>query len=54
MVWHVKRSSKNAPVRRCEMISLSGHGRGRGRPKKSWNEMNRNNFKFIDLTEDIT
>ena len=32
---HIKRRSVNAPVRRCETISLSHIRRGRGRPKMS-------------------
>ena len=32
---HVKRRRVDAPVRRCESISLSEGRRGRGRPKKS-------------------
>jgi len=32
---HVRRSSVDAPVRRCESISLPDGRRGRGRPKKS-------------------
>jgi len=36
---HVKRRSVAAPVRRCELIDLPGGKRGRGRPKKSLDEV---------------
>jgi len=32
---HVKRTSINAPVRRCEAINLTHCKKGRGRPKTS-------------------
>jgi len=35
---HIKKRSMDAPVRRCEMISLPECIRGRGRPNKSWNK----------------
>ena len=50
---HVKRRSKNALVRRCVTISLSWYRRNGRRPKKSWNEVMRNDLKFIGLTEDM-
>ena len=36
---HFKRRSENAPLRRCEIINLSVCRRGRGWPKKSWNQV---------------
>jgi len=36
---HVKRRSKDTPVRRCEGMTLADCRRGRGRPKKNWKEM---------------
>ena len=36
---HVKRRSVAAPVRRCEIIVPPGGKRGRGRPKKSLEEV---------------
>ena len=36
---HVKRRSVAAPVQRCEMIVPPGGKRGRGRPKKSLEEV---------------
>ena len=50
---HVQRRSENAPVRRCETICPLGCKRGRGLPKKSWNEVIRNDWYFIGLTEDM-
>ena len=44
----------NAPVRRCEKISLSHYRRGRGRPKMSWNEVIRSDMKITGVTEDMT
>jgi len=50
---HVKRRSLNAPVKKCETINLSHCMRGRGRSKTSWNEVIRNNMKFMGLTEEM-
>jgi len=51
---HVKRRSVDAPVRRCERINIPESKRGRGRPKKSLNEMIREDLKVVGLTEDMT
>ena len=51
---YVKRRSVDAPVRRCEIISIPEGKRGRGRPKKSLDEMVREDLKVIGLTEDLT
>ena len=45
---HVRRRPMNAPVRRGETIVCSNSRRGRGRPKKSWREVN------LRLVEDMT
>ena len=50
---HVKRRSVVAPVRRCESIDLSGGKRARGRPKKSLDEVNREDLKVMSLTENL-
>jgi len=50
---HVKRRSMTAPMRRCELIDLSGGKRGRGRPKKSLDEVIRDDLKVVDLSEDL-
>ena len=49
---HVRRRSVDDPVKRCESISLPEDRRGRGRPKKSWKEVIRYDFKFLGLSED--
>jgi len=55
LTWfgHVERTSVNAPVRRCEKISLSHYRRGRGRLRMSWNEVIRSDMKFLGVTEDM-
>ena len=50
---HVKRRSVDAPVRRCEMINISEDKRGRERPKKSLDEVIREDLKVIVLMEDL-
>jgi len=50
---HVKRRSVVAPVRRCESIDLPGGKRGRGRSKKSLDEVIKENLKIVGLTEDL-
>jgi len=42
-----------APVRRCELIDLSGGKRGRGRPKKSLDEVIGDDLKVVGLSEDL-
>ena len=49
---HVKKRSVAAPVRRCEMI-IPGGKRGRGRPKKSLEEVVREDLRVAGLTEDM-
>ncbi|XP_070017332.1 uncharacterized protein [Nicotiana sylvestris] len=36
---HIQRRSTDAPVRRCERLAVVGTRRGRGRPKKYWGEV---------------
>ncbi|XP_070020888.1 uncharacterized protein [Nicotiana sylvestris] len=36
---HVRRRTIGSPVRRCEQLALAGTRRGRGRPKKNWEEV---------------
>ncbi|VFQ84101.1 unnamed protein product [Cuscuta campestris] len=36
---HVRRRDADAPVRRCERITVIGGSRGRGRPRKNWKEV---------------
>ncbi|XP_070035032.1 uncharacterized protein [Nicotiana tomentosiformis] len=51
---HVRRRSTDAPVRRCERLTLEGLRRGRGRPKKRWGEVIRQDMTQLQLTEDMT
>jgi len=48
---HVKRRSVDAPLRRCERIDITKGKRGRGRPKKSLDEVIREDLKVVGLTE---
>jgi len=50
---HVKRISVAAPLRRCEMIDIPESKRGRGRHKKSLDEVIREDLKVVGLTEDM-
>ncbi|XP_070040431.1 uncharacterized protein [Nicotiana tomentosiformis] len=50
----VKRRDINAPVRRCEGLSMVGLRRGRERPKKSWEEIIRQDMSLLQLTKDMT
>ena len=51
---HVQRRSTDAPVRRCERLVLEATRRARGRPKKYWGEVIRQDMVELDLTEDMT
>ncbi|KAG5610072.1 hypothetical protein H5410_021353 [Solanum commersonii] len=50
---HVKRRCADNPVRKCEGLVVEGTQRGRGRPKKYWGEVIRQNFAQLHLTEDM-
>ena len=50
---HVKRSSADAPMRRCEKINIPRGKRVKGRPKKSLNEVIREDLKVVGLTENL-
>jgi len=50
---HVKRRSLDAPVRRCEWLALTGMRRGRGRPKKYWGEVIRQDMVRMQISEDM-
>ncbi|KAG5587041.1 hypothetical protein H5410_047475 [Solanum commersonii] len=51
---HVKRRGANALVKRCEGLVVEGMQRGRGRPKKYWGEVIRQDLAQLHLTEDMT
>ncbi|KAG5619742.1 hypothetical protein H5410_004960, partial [Solanum commersonii] len=44
----------DAPVRRCEGLVVEGTRRGKGRPKKYWGEVIRQDLAQLHLTEDMT
>jgi len=50
---HVKRRSADTPVRRCEMIDIPEGKRGRCRPKKSLDEVIREDLKVVGLMEEL-
>ncbi|XP_033517730.1 uncharacterized protein LOC107832086 isoform X2 [Nicotiana tabacum] len=50
---HVQRKSTDAPVSRCERLAVAGLRRGRGRPKKYWAEVIRQDMALLQLTEDM-
>lgn len=50
---HIKERDTNAPIRRCERIVLLECKRDRGRPKKNWNEVIRQDSKHLRLIEDM-
>jgi len=49
----VKRRSVDAPVRSCERINTPIGKRGRGRSKKSLDEVIKKDLKVVGLTEDM-
>ena len=49
----MKRMSADAPVRRCEMINIPEGKRGRDPPKKSLDEVIREDLKVVGLTKDL-
>lgn len=53
MVRYVKRST-NAPMRKCERLPMIGFRKGRGRPKKNWGEVIRQNMAHLHLTVEMT
>ncbi|XP_070046511.1 uncharacterized protein [Nicotiana tomentosiformis] len=50
---HVRRWRTGSPVRRCERLTLQGLRRDRGRPKKRWGEVIRQDMAQLQLTEDM-
>ena len=43
----------DAPVRRCEKINIPEGKRGRGRPKKSLDEVIKEDLRVVGLTDDL-
>ncbi|XP_070005283.1 uncharacterized protein [Nicotiana sylvestris] len=50
---HIKRRSIDAPVRRCERLAMESLRRDRGRPKKYWGKVIRQDMALLQLTEDM-
>ncbi|VFQ61992.1 unnamed protein product [Cuscuta campestris] len=50
---HVRRRDVDAPVRRCKRITVIGGSRGRGRPRKNYKEVIRQDLGLLTLTEDM-
>jgi len=44
----------DAPARICEVIDLPNCKIGRGRPKKSWNEVIKHDLKTLEIGDDTT
>ncbi|XP_070029620.1 uncharacterized protein LOC142170215 [Nicotiana tabacum] len=51
---NVMRKDIDAPVRRCEILSIVGLRKGRGMPNKYWGEVVRKDMSLLKLTEDMT
>nr|XP_016515887.1 PREDICTED: uncharacterized protein LOC107832536 [Nicotiana tabacum] len=56
LMWfgHVRRRSPDAPVRSCERLAVVGASRGRGRPKRYWGEVIRQDMAKMRISEDMT
>ena len=50
----MKRRTVNTPMRRCERINIPEGKREMGRPKKSLDEVIREDLKVVGLTEDLS
>ncbi|XP_070026581.1 uncharacterized protein [Nicotiana sylvestris] len=51
---HVKRRDIDALVRRCKRLTMADLRKGRGKPKKYWGEVIRQNMSLLQLTKDMT
>ncbi|XP_070005821.1 uncharacterized protein [Nicotiana sylvestris] len=51
---HVQRRSPDAPVRRCEQLVVEGTIIGRGRLKKYWGELIRQDMARLQISENMT
>lgn len=54
VIWlgHVKRRCRNALVKRCGRLDIAVVRRGRGKLKKNWEEVIRQDMIQLQLTED--
>ena len=51
---HVRRRHQGESVRRCEHITIGSEKRSRGRPKKNWAEVIRQDMNLLQLSERMT
>ncbi|XP_059313669.1 uncharacterized protein LOC132064632 [Lycium ferocissimum] len=51
---YVKRRCEDAPMSKCERLEIAGVRRGRGRSKKNWREVIRQDMIELQVTEDMT
>jgi len=51
---HVRRRHQGESVRRCEYITIGSEKRSRGRPKKNWAEVIRQDMNLLQLSERMT
>ncbi|XP_070004684.1 uncharacterized protein [Nicotiana sylvestris] len=51
---HMQRRNLDAPVRMCQRLALTGTRRGRGRPKKYWGKVIRQDMAQFQIFEDMT
>lgn len=50
----MERRCTDAPVRRCERLVIEDTRRGRGRPKKYWGKVIRQDMAQLRITEEMT
>ncbi|XP_070014323.1 uncharacterized protein [Nicotiana sylvestris] len=50
---HMRRRSPDVPIRMCERLALADMRRGRGRPKKYWGEVIRQNMVRLHISKDM-
>lgn len=48
------RRDQNSPIRRCEPLMMTESKRGRGRPKKYWGEVIKQDLTLLGLIKDMT
>ncbi|KAM3291153.1 hypothetical protein P3S67_019442 [Capsicum chacoense] len=51
---HVMKRGSDALVRRCEKLDIVGTKKGRGRSKKYWGEVIRQDLTHSQVTDDMT
>ncbi|XP_075091555.1 uncharacterized protein LOC142171755 [Nicotiana tabacum] len=51
---HVKRRNIDAPIMRCERLAMEGLRKGRGRPKRYWGGVIRQDMMLLHLNGDMS